>query len=79
MSNKDYILTEEIISTIKVIFNEYDKNNNGRIERTEFKKLCEALGERLTQRELDEAMFLLDSNGSGKIEWEEFIQYWANN
>jgi calmodulin len=79
MSNKDYILTEEIISTIKVIFNEYDKNNNGTIERTEFRKLCEALGERLTQRELDEAMFLLDSNGSGKIEWEEFIEYWANN
>ena len=79
MNKNDYILTEEIISTIRVIFNEYDKNNDGRIERTEFKSLCEALGERLTQSELDEAMFLLDSNDSGKIELEEFIQYWTNN
>ena len=79
MSDDEYRLTEEAIKAIKKIFNQYDLNKNGTIEKNELSKLCKDLGDPLTKSELDYALYELDTNNSGKIEWEEFIYYWSNN
>ena len=51
MSDDEYILTEEAIKAIKKIFNEYDLNENGTIEKNELNNLCRALGDPLTKSE----------------------------
>ncbi len=79
MSDDEYMLTEEAIKAIKKIFNEYDLNENGTIEKNELNNLCRALGDPLTKSELECALYELDKNNSGKIEWEEFIAYWSDN
>ena len=67
-----------VIENLKLVFRKYDKNNDGIIDRKELRHLCKSLGEPLTLNELDYAYTLLDKNNSGKIEIEEFIDYWLN-
>ena len=75
----EILLDEKTIRAIKKVFNYYDKNNDGSIDKNELNNLCRNLGDPLTKAELDCALYELDKNNSGKIEWEEFIYYWSNN
>ena len=75
----EILLDEKTIRAIKKVFNYYDKNNDGLIDKNELNNLCRNLGDPLTKAELDCALYELDKNNSGKIEWEEFIYYWSNN
>lgn len=38
------------------------------IDRHELRELCAELGQRLTNEELDEAMEMLDADGSGQVD-----------
>ena len=79
MNNNDYVLTENTIKAIRKIFDQFDLNKNGKIEKNELNNLCKVLGDPLTSSELECALYELDTNNSGLIEWEEFIQYWQDN
>jgi Ca2+-binding EF-hand superfamily protein len=69
-------LTNNEVERIKQIFNQFDKNKNGTIEKKELRTLCIALNDPLSLAELHDLMSAFDKDNSSTISWEEFIQYW---
>jgi len=69
-------LSNEEIERIKSIFNQFDRNNNDTIEKTELKTLSIALNDPLSQAELIDFFKQIDENNNGIISWDEFIRYW---
>ena len=67
---------------IKVLFDKYDENKNGVLEKSEFlkgfKELIKLLGEEMSKEEIDniseDAISNFDLNQNGKIEFDEFYQ-----
>ena len=67
---------------IKVLFDKYDENKNGVLEKSEFVKvfrdLIKSLGEDMTKEEIDniaeDAISNFDLNQNGIIEFDEFCQ-----
>lgn len=72
-------LTLEQITTIQNIFNNFDSNNDGLINRRELGSLSIALNDPLTPAELADFFKSIDTDNSGSITWDEFITYWGNN
>jgi len=72
-------LTTEQITTIQNIFNTFDSDNDGFINRRELGSLTIALNDPLTPAELADFFKSIDTDKSGKITWNEFITYWGNN
>lgn len=72
-------LTDDEIAEIREIYSHYDDNGNGVIEVGELAALLDALGAELTSGQLDAAMKSLDTDGSGKIEFDEFVAWWADH
>ena len=58
------------------MFQKYDKDNSGKLDKSEFQKLCMAMGYNLTNQELELDMKLLDLNGDGKIGYMEYSKWW---
>lgn len=72
----------------RYFFDHYDRDGNGKIDKTEFRTLMHDLSEAMGQssnnnnsnngspfidsEQIDQAMDMLDSNGNGYIEWREF-------
>ncbi len=75
-------MDEEMLRHIKEIFDRYDENQNGILEKEEFFKgfsqLVKSLAEGQTDEEIkkitDEAIDKFDLNHNGQIEIEEFNQ-----
>lgn len=57
-------------------FKEFDSDNSGSLDTKELAALCQSLGSRLSLNDLEAAVFLLDKNDNGKIEYAEFIEWW---
>ena len=60
-------------SAAEIMFRKYDTSGDGNLNKSEFKKLCQALGYKLTDQELELDMKLLDLGGDGKISFQECI------
>lgn len=73
------LLTDDEIDELREIFSHYDHNENGVIDRGEFRALLDALDARLTEEEIDAGLRAVDTNGNGQIEFEEFLEWWANH
>ena len=74
----EHFTTEEN-EAIRKIFNQFDANNDGGICRTELFKLTLALNDPLSDADLADFMQSIDTDHSGNISFDEFIQYWGNN
>lgn len=72
-------LTDDQIAELREIFSHYDHDNNGVIDRGELRALLEALDTQLSEDEIDAGMRAIDNNRNGKIEFEEFLEWWANH
>jgi Ca2+-binding EF-hand superfamily protein len=67
---------------IKLLFDKYDENKNGVLEKSEFlkgfKELIKSLGEEMSKEEIDniseDAISNFDLNQNGKIEFNEFYK-----
>jgi len=70
-----YIIMETN-TKIKKIFDQFDRDKDGYINKTELNKLAIALNNPLSPPELQDLFRDLDIDKSGKITWEEFIKYW---
>lgn len=57
---------------IKAAFDEFDADGSGAIDSSEIKKVCERLGVDVSKSEIDGLINSADSNGDGKIQYEEF-------
>ena len=59
------------------VFNLYDKDNTGSLDVKEFMEMCKAFEVDMTFNEIDQAISALDKDDSGKIEFNEFMNWWA--
>jgi len=62
----------------KYTFQQFDVDSSGAIDRQELRQLISSLGADFTDNELNAAIYELDSDGSGSIECNEFVEWWAN-
>ncbi|ADO73065.1 EF-hand domain-containing protein [Stigmatella aurantiaca] len=60
------------------IFQKYDRNRTGFIEAPEFARLLEALGQNITDEDLQIAFDIIDIDRSGKISWKQFKNWWTS-
>jgi Ca2+-binding EF-hand superfamily protein len=71
-------LDDEAHEEVFEIFKAYDRDGSGSIDRGEFARLLEALGQNPSELELSIALDVVDANHSGRISWDEFKAWWSN-
>ena len=72
-SVRAHLSTDEMV---RHAFEEADVSKDGSLSAEELGQLCVGLGSTLEPQELEAALQTLDKDGSGKIEMEEFMQWW---
>jgi Ca2+-binding EF-hand superfamily protein len=60
-------------------FEHFDSDDDGRIDRGEFKRLMSALGAVTTETEQDVGFDAIDLDDDGAIDFREFAQWWMNH
>lgn len=63
---------------LQEIFEHFDEDENGRIDRGEFGQLMNALGADAPKAELDMGFDLIDSDDDGEIDFDEFAKWWVS-
>ncbi|XP_063700635.1 troponin C-like [Culicoides brevitarsis] len=75
---KIYIEPEEdykqVYSELRQVFMIFDKANKGYLELAEFKSVLKEIEPELPDQELDDIVDEVDADGSGRIEFEEFLE-----
>lgn len=64
---------------LQALFDKFDSNRDGRFGKGEFAKMSYSMGHYLSDYELEVAFALIDSNGSGYIERNEFERFWRTD
>jgi calmodulin len=59
-------------------FDYFDSDDNGRIDRAEFKRLMGVLGADAPEDELDIGFDAVDTDDDGAIDFNEFAGWWMN-
>ena len=67
-------LSNEHEEELTMAFRVFDKDQDGFITREELKELMERLGEDLADQDIDEMIAAADSDGDGKVNYEEFVR-----
>jgi len=62
----------------RIVFNKYDVEKTGHITDADFKHLCYDMGHFLTEQEAALAVKMIDKDGGGKIEYDEFMKWWRS-
>jgi len=70
-------LNDSQMASIKDAFRNADINHNGHIPKAKLADLMRTLGHDLKQHELRDLMEHVDTDGSGTIEWDEFLPLMA--
>merc|ERR1711907_702294 len=66
--------------TSRIIFDKYDKDESGFIDAEEFKFMCMDLGHDLSADEQKYALLKLDTSGTGKVSYEDFMEkFWSTD
>lgn len=60
-------------------FKSFDKDQNGYITNNEFRYILTKLGERFTDQEVDTLFRECDLNDDGRLNYEEFIEFWRKH
>merc|ERR1711933_364164 len=68
------VLDEGFIQKCREAFNTFDQDGSGTIDTQEMKLLLEAIGEAPTEEELFRFMADVDEDGTGEIEFAEFLR-----
>ena len=71
-------LEEQETKRLQKLFDEFDTDGSGGIDRTELAALTRQLGSPFTEQELDEAMREMDEDGSGDVDFEEFSAWFSD-
>ena len=70
-------MTDE--AELRAKFAQFDTDRDGRLSSAELATLCADLGSMLSHAELEGAIKLLDTNGDGHIERDEFVAWWTGS
>lgn len=79
--NPSHAPVDEFTSTgdeLLDIFQRYDRDRSGYINRNEFSRLLEGLGQDLPEEELEIALDVVDADRSGRVSWGEFKRWWLS-
>lgn len=60
-------------------FKSFDKDQNGYITNNEFRYILTKLGERFTDQEVDTLFRECDLDDDGRLNYEEFIEFWRKH
>ena len=67
-------LSAEQAAELKKAFTVMDANGDGVVTKDELKSLLKGLGEDVTDDVVDEMIKIADTDGDGKIQFEEFVK-----
>lgn len=70
---RSYKKPDEVKMELKKAFQVFDLNKDGFISRAELQSVLTKMGEKLTEKEVDEMMEKADKNGDGKIDYDEYV------
>ncbi len=73
MAEKHQKLTEQKIQEMTDLFNSYDEDGNGSLDRFEMVELLKSLGQNPTEDEVIDMINEVDYDGNGTIELDEFV------
>ena len=71
-------LSPEQVTELKDVFAQLDVNNDGFITKDELKAMMEGLGNKVEESCIDAMIACADSNGDGKIDFNEFVSSATN-
>lgn len=74
----DTSLSDDEIEEIREIFSHFDADGNGVIEQDEFGALLRALDDTIGEDEIRAGLKALDGNRNGVIDFDEFLDWWAD-
>ena len=66
-------------ATARQMFDEYDHDNGGSISLEELRHLCYRLGVYLSHHQANIVVRSLDADGSGKLDYDEFLTWWLSS
>lgn len=72
-------LTNNQIEGLRDCFNHFDKDNSGSIDIAELGDVFTAFGQEMSKDELDQMMQEVDGDGSGEMEFDEFLMLMISN
>ena len=67
-------LSQDQIAELRKAFDVMDANKDGVVTPDELKKLLTGLGEDVTDDVVQEMINIADTNGDGKVDFEEFVK-----
>ena len=69
-------LTNEKLKQLEQIFEEADEDGGGGLDMDEFRQAMRvAMGDQLTDHELDILFMKVDTNCDGTVDWDEYLSY----
>ena len=71
---KPFELSKEQKEELKEAFEVFDADGNGSINAEELQIVLEAVGRKMTEDEVADAITKVDEGGNGEIEFDEFLQ-----
>lgn len=77
LAKKASNLTPEQLKEIREVYNHFDKDRDGSLNKLEFKGVCASLGEDVPDNELDKTFAKYDIDKDGKITFDEFCDFFS--
>jgi hypothetical protein len=74
--DNNWLLTPKQLGVLRTQFEALDTDNSGYIDGDELQNLSKVLGEDLSEQEVEEAMHKMDTDGDGRIDFDEFVAWW---
>ncbi|MFK7998720.1 MAG: EF-hand domain-containing protein [Polyangiales bacterium] len=71
-------LSEDELSELKEIFDHYDSDKNGVIDRNEFRALLKSLDPEFSEEDVLMGLKVLDENENDVVDWDEFVGWWGS-
>ena len=62
---------------LRYLFRSYDKDGSGFLEKADIEATFADYGQDMSEEEIARAMSLMDADNDGKINYEEFLKYYA--
>ena len=69
----------DVVAELRNVFSVFDKDDSGTIDLEELRTAMRAIGENLTDDDIETCMELADTSGDGEVDYDEFIELIMKN